>query len=70
MIDATLFTKEKEHELLILKIYVDHIIFGSTNESLCEEFSKVMKGEFEMNLMGKLNCLLRLQIKQIMRASS
>ena len=64
MIDATLFTKEKENELLIVKIYVDHIIFGSTNESLCEEFFKVMKGEFKMNLMGELNYLLGLQIKQ------
>ncbi|XP_050897651.1 uncharacterized mitochondrial protein AtMg00810-like [Lathyrus oleraceus] len=46
------------------KIYVDDIIFGSTNESLCEEFSTIMQGEFEMSMMGKLNYFLGLHIKQ------
>ena len=63
-IDTTLFTKEKDSELLIIQIYVDDIIFGSTNESLCQEFSQVMQGEFEMSLMGELNYFLGLQIKQ------
>ena len=63
-VDTTLFTKEKDNELLIVQIYVDDIIFGSTNSFLCEEFSKIMQGEFEMSLMGELNYFLGLQIKQ------
>ena len=64
IIDTTLSTKEKDNDLLIVQNYVDDIIFGSTNESLCEEFFNVMKGEFEMSLMGELNYFLGLQIKQ------
>ena len=41
-VDTTLFTKHKNHYLLIIQIYVDDIIFGATNPSLYEEFSKLM----------------------------
>ena len=34
------------------EVYVDDIIFGPTNVSLCEEFSKCMHSEFEMSMMG------------------
>ena len=47
-----------------LQIYVDDIIFGSTNEKLCKEFESCMKNEFEMSMMGELNYFLGLQIKQ------
>ena len=40
------------------------IIFGATNEYFCQEFSKVMQGEFEMNMMGELTFFLGLQVKQ------
>jgi len=63
-VDTTLFTKTKDKDLLIVQIYVDDIIFGSTNDCLCQEFSKSMQGEFEMSLMGELNFFLGLQIKQ------
>jgi len=49
---------------LLVQIYVDDIIFGSTNESLCKEFSIDMQSEFEMPMMGELNYFLGLQIKQ------
>ena len=39
-IDTTLFIKTKESDMLLVQIYVDDIIFGATNVSLCEEFSK------------------------------
>ena len=55
-IDTTLF---------IVQIYVDDIIFGATNVSLCEEFAKSMYSEFEMSMMGELNFFLGLQIKQL-----
>ena len=63
-VDTTLFIKVKEHDILIVQIYVDDIIFGATNESLCQEFSKVMQGEFEMSMMGELTFFLGLQVKQ------
>ena len=34
-IDSTLFSKINKHDILIMQIYVDDIIFGSTNISLC-----------------------------------
>ena len=40
--DNTLFTLHKNDELFLVQIYVDDIIFGATNESLCDEFSKLM----------------------------
>ncbi|KAK6117859.1 hypothetical protein DH2020_048401 [Rehmannia glutinosa] len=51
-------------DCLLVQIYVDDIIFGATNDSLCKKFSKLMQGEFEMSMMGELNFFLGLQIKQ------
>ena len=63
-VDTTLFIKRKDNEMLVVQIYVDDIIFGATNECLCQEFSKLMQGEFEMSMMGELTFFLGLQIKQ------
>ena len=63
-VDTTLFIKKKDNDILLVQIYVDDIIFGSTNESLCKEFSIDMQSEFEMSMMGELNYFLGLQIKQ------
>ena len=41
--------------MIIVQIYVDDIIFGSTNQTLCDEFADRMQKEFEINLMGQLN---------------
>ena len=49
---------------MIVQIYVDDIIFGSTKEILCTEFFNIMKSEFEMSLMGELQFFLGLQVKQ------
>ena len=64
-IDTTLFIKPKDNDMLIVQIYVDDIIFGATNVSLCEQFTKSMHGEFEMSMIGELNFFLSLQIKQL-----
>ena len=53
-----------DSDILIVQIYVDNIIFGSTNEKLCKEFESYMKNKFEMSMMGELNCFLGFQIKQ------
>ena len=56
----TLFIKIKLNNFLIIQIYIDDIIFGATNEVLCEEFAKLIHGEFEMSIMIELIFLLRL----------
>ena len=50
--DTTLFIKKKGGDIIVVHIYIDDIIFGTTNESLCEEFSKCMHSEFETSMMG------------------
>jgi hypothetical protein len=62
--DPTLFTKTCNGDLFVCQIYVDDIIFGSTNQKSCEEFSRVMQ-KFEMSMMGKLNYFLGFQVKQL-----
>jgi hypothetical protein len=56
--DSTLFTRKMGKDLLICQIYVDDLIFGSTNKSFCDEFSKIMMDRFEMSMMGVLTFLL------------
>jgi len=63
-VDSTLFIKKAKNDLLFVQIYVDDIIFGSTNPLLCKEFSKTMQDEFEMSMIGELHFFLGLQIKQ------
>jgi hypothetical protein len=64
-VDTTLFTKEVNGELFICQIYVDDIIFGSTNDALSHEFATMMSREFEMSMIDELNFFLGLQIKQL-----
>ena len=58
------FSNQRGEHLLIVQVYVDGIIFGATNSDLCDDFSKLMRSEFEMSMMGELNFFLGLQIKQ------
>ncbi|KAI3814388.1 hypothetical protein L1987_19142 [Smallanthus sonchifolius] len=46
-IDKTLFLKKYDADLLIVQVYVDDIIYGSTNEALYKEFEQIMKLKFE-----------------------
>jgi hypothetical protein len=64
-VDTTLFTKKIGQDLSIMQIYIDDIIFGSTNQDYCEEFRKMMANEFEMSMIGKLSYFLVLKIKQL-----
>jgi hypothetical protein len=63
--DPTLFTKIVAKDLFVCQIYVADIIFGSTNKSTCEEFSRIMIQKFEMSMMGELKYFLGFQIKQL-----
>ncbi|GJY69988.1 retrovirus-related pol polyprotein from transposon TNT 1-94 [Tanacetum coccineum] len=65
LVDNTLFTKKRDSHIIIVQIYVDEIIFGSTCQELCDDFSKIMHDEFEMSMMGELNFFFGLQIKQL-----
>ncbi|GJT04864.1 putative ribonuclease H-like domain-containing protein [Tanacetum coccineum] len=63
-IDKTLFIKKNSRDIILVQVYVDDIIFGSTNKAWCDDFEVLMKGEFEMSAMGELTFFLGLQVKQ------
>nr|GEY61267.1 hypothetical protein [Tanacetum cinerariifolium] len=46
------------------KVYVDDIIFGSTNKDLCKAFEKLMKDKFQTSSMGELTFFLGIQVKK------
>ncbi|GJW09758.1 putative ribonuclease H-like domain-containing protein [Tanacetum coccineum] len=64
-IDKTLFIKKDSRDIILVQVYVDDIIFGSTNKAWCAEFEVLMKGEFEMSAMGEMTFFLGLQVKQL-----
>jgi hypothetical protein len=64
-VDKTLFIKKDNDELFIAQIYVDDIVFGSTNNTKVQQFVDVMSHEFEMSLVGELSYFLGLQIRQL-----
>ncbi|GJZ54534.1 putative ribonuclease H-like domain-containing protein [Tanacetum coccineum] len=63
-IDKTLFLKKDKHDIILVQVYVDDIIFGSTKKSWCDEFEALMKSRFQMSSMGELTFFLGLQVKQ------
>ncbi|GJS39974.1 putative ribonuclease H-like domain-containing protein [Tanacetum coccineum] len=62
-IDKTLFIKKDKKDIILVQVYVDDIIFGSTRKSWCDEFEALMKG-IQMSSMGELIFFLGLQVKQ------
>ncbi|GJY75235.1 putative ribonuclease H-like domain-containing protein, partial [Tanacetum coccineum] len=63
-IDKTLFIKKDKGDILLVQVYVDDIIFGSTKKSLCDEFEGLMHKRFQMSSMGELTFFLGLQVQQ------
>jgi hypothetical protein len=63
--DPTLFTRKQGNDLFVCQIYVDDIIFGSTNQIWVDEFSRIMTKRFEMSMMGELKFFLGFLIKQL-----
>nr|GEW04992.1 hypothetical protein [Tanacetum cinerariifolium] len=63
-IDQILFIKKQKRDILLIHVYVDDIIFGSTNKELYKTFEKSMKDKFQMSSIGKLTFFLGLQVKQ------
>nr|GEW44918.1 hypothetical protein [Tanacetum cinerariifolium] len=64
MIDKTLFIRRYKDEILLVQVYVDDIIFGSTKKELCNAFEKRMYEKFQMSSIGELTFFLGLQVKQ------
>ncbi|GKE31047.1 putative ribonuclease H-like domain-containing protein, partial [Tanacetum coccineum] len=63
-IDKTLLIKKHKDDILLVQIYVDDIIFGSTKKELCNAFEKLMHEKFQMSSMGELTFFLGLQVQQ------
>nr|GEZ02734.1 hypothetical protein [Tanacetum cinerariifolium] len=64
MVDPTLFTRKTGKHILLVQIYIDDIIFTSTNPQSCETFSKEMSSTFKMSMMGQMSIFLGLQVSQ------
>ncbi|GJT41509.1 retrovirus-related pol polyprotein from transposon TNT 1-94 [Tanacetum coccineum] len=63
-IDPTLFITKKGEDIFLVQIYIDDIIFGSTNPKLSKRFEKLMHSKFEMSMIGDLKFFLGIQIHQ------
>nr|GEX87785.1 hypothetical protein [Tanacetum cinerariifolium] len=63
-IDKTLFIKNKKDDIMLVQVYVDDIIFGSTKKYLCDEFEALMHKRFHMSSIGELTFFLGMQVKQ------
>ncbi|GKC60275.1 putative ribonuclease H-like domain-containing protein [Tanacetum coccineum] len=64
IIDKTLFIKKNKNDILLVQVYVDDIIFGSTKKSMCSKFEEMMHKKFQMSSMGELTFFVGLQVKQ------
>ncbi|GJY84885.1 uncharacterized mitochondrial protein-like protein [Tanacetum coccineum] len=60
----TLFIKKIKNDILLVQVYVDDIIFGSTKKSLSTEFEQLMHKRFQMSSMRELTFFLGLQVEQ------
>ncbi|GJY02905.1 retrovirus-related pol polyprotein from transposon TNT 1-94 [Tanacetum coccineum] len=62
--DLTLFTRRHGGDILLVQLYVDDIIFGSTNPDFSKRFANLMKNNFEISMMGEFKFFLGLQVHQ------
>nr|GEW45630.1 copia protein [Tanacetum cinerariifolium] len=63
-IDLTLFTRLFDDDILVVQVYVDDIIFGSTDPRYATLFFDLMKSRFEMSMMREMTFFLGLQVNQ------
>ncbi|GJW38704.1 retrovirus-related pol polyprotein from transposon TNT 1-94 [Tanacetum coccineum] len=63
-VDLTLFTRKTGKHILLVQIYVDDIIFASTDPKACDIFSNEMSFKFQMSRMGQMSFFLGLQVSQ------
>ncbi|GKC77162.1 retrovirus-related pol polyprotein from transposon TNT 1-94, partial [Tanacetum coccineum] len=67
VVDPTLFTRKTGKHILLVQIYVDDIIFASTDPKACDIFSKEMSSKFQISMMGQMSFFLGLQVSQSLR---
>nr|GFA98469.1 retrovirus-related Pol polyprotein from transposon TNT 1-94 [Tanacetum cinerariifolium] len=63
-INPTLFITKHRGDIFLVQIYVDDVIFSSTNSKLSKQFEKLMHSKFEISMMGELKFFLGIQINQ------
>nr|GFB03330.1 retrovirus-related Pol polyprotein from transposon TNT 1-94 [Tanacetum cinerariifolium] len=63
-IDPTLFIRCFHDDILVVQVYVDDIIFGSSHPRYTQLFSDLMKSRFEMSMIGEMTFFLGLQVNQ------
>nr|GEX36160.1 uncharacterized mitochondrial protein AtMg00810-like [Tanacetum cinerariifolium] len=63
-INKTLFSNRHKGDILLVQVYVDDIIFGSTKKKLCIAFERLIHEKFQMSSIGELTFFLGLQVKQ------
>ncbi|GKA90295.1 putative ribonuclease H-like domain-containing protein, partial [Tanacetum coccineum] len=54
-IDKTLFIKRHKDDILLVQVYVDDIIFGSTNKELSIEFEKLIQDKYVAHILKKFD---------------
>ncbi|GJR89144.1 retrovirus-related pol polyprotein from transposon TNT 1-94 [Tanacetum coccineum] len=64
VVDLTLFTQKIGKHILLVQIYVDDIIFASTDPKACEIFTYEISFKFQMSMMGRMSFFLGLQVSQ------
>nr|GEX72110.1 retrovirus-related Pol polyprotein from transposon TNT 1-94 [Tanacetum cinerariifolium] len=64
VVDLTLFTRKTSKHILLVPIYVDDIIFASTDPKACDIFSNEMSLKFQISMMGQMSFFLGLQVSQ------
>ncbi|XP_076954163.1 uncharacterized protein LOC143628450 [Bidens hawaiensis] len=64
VIDQTLLIKKVKGDQILVQVYADDIIFGSTSDKLCKEFAEVMQSQFQMSSLGEMTFFLGLQVEQ------
>ncbi|GJU48000.1 retrovirus-related pol polyprotein from transposon TNT 1-94 [Tanacetum coccineum] len=62
VVDPTLFTRKTGKHIILVQIYVDDIIFASTDPKACDIFSNEMTSKFQMSMMGQMSFFLGLQV--------
>ncbi|GKA83898.1 retrovirus-related pol polyprotein from transposon TNT 1-94 [Tanacetum coccineum] len=63
-IDLTLFIRCFDDNILVVQVYIDYIIFGSTNPIYTQLFADLMKSRFKISMMGEMTFFLGLQVNQ------
>ncbi|GKC08769.1 putative ribonuclease H-like domain-containing protein [Tanacetum coccineum] len=64
-INKTLYIKRHKGDILLVQVYVDDIIFGSTKKELCNAFEKLIHEKFQIEFYGReLTFFLGLQVQQ------